>query len=42
MIDNFEKLPPLDHGGREMKFTYYNRNCCKNNNKKKNLKKKMK
>ena len=22
MIDHFFKLPPLDHGGPEMKFTY--------------------
>ena len=31
MIENrtFEKLPPLDHGGSEMKFTYFHHNCCK-------------
>ena len=29
MIENFEKLPLLDHEGPEMKFTYSHRNCCK-------------
>ena len=30
-IENFEKIPPLHHGGPEMKFTYFNRNCWKKN-----------
>ena len=25
----FEKLPPLDHGGPEMKCTYFHCNCWK-------------
>ena len=29
IIDNFEKLPPLDHGGPEMKCTSFHRNCGK-------------
>ena len=29
LIENLEKLPPLDHGGPEMKCTYFHRNCCK-------------
>merc|ERR1712115_626335 len=26
---NFDKLPPLDHGGPEMKCAYFHRNCWK-------------
>ena len=29
IIEHFEKLPPLDHGGPEMKCTYFHRNCWK-------------
>ena len=29
LIGNFEKLSLLDHGGPEMKFTYFHRNCWK-------------
>ena len=27
LIENFEKLPLLDHGGPKMKCTYFHRNC---------------
>ena len=29
LIEHFKKLPPLDHGGPEMKCTYFHRNCWK-------------
>ena len=29
MIEHFEKLPPWIHGGPEMKFIYFYRNCYK-------------
>ena len=29
MIDQFEKLPPLDHRAPDMKFTYFHHNCWK-------------
>ena len=34
MIEHFEKLTPLDHGGPEIKFTYFHCNCCKKNSQK--------
>ena len=29
ILENFEKLPSLDHGRPEMKCTYFHRNCWK-------------